>query len=100
MFFLGDWHQLILPKFITYSISKDGEKYFGPIKIHNPHIPYPLKTPDIVKLSFLEFKLTLMDTNANARFIKVYAECVVKMPNWFINAGKPAILLTDEAEIK
>jgi hypothetical protein len=94
----ANWHQLILPKFVTYAISKDGENYIDPIKIHNPHNPNPAENPDIVKLPFTEFKSTFMDTHA--RFIKVHAESVVKMPNWHINAGKPAILYTDEIVVK
>jgi hypothetical protein len=94
----ANWHQLILPKFVTYAISKDGEKYIDPIKIHNPHNPNPAENPDIVKLPFMEFKSIFMDTHA--RFIKVHAESVVKMPNWHINAGKPAILYTDEIVVK
>jgi hypothetical protein len=90
----ANWHQLILPKFVTYAISMDGEKYIDPIKIHNPHNPNPAENPDIVKLPFMEFKSSFVDTHA--RFIKVHAESVVKMPNWHINAGKPAILYTDE----
>jgi len=90
----ANWHQLILPKFVTYAISMDGEKYIDPIKIYNPHNPNPAENPDIVKLPFMEFKSTFVDTHA--RFIKVHAESVVKMPNWHINAGKPAILYTDE----
>ena len=46
----------------------------------------------------MEFKSTFMDTHA--RFIKVHVESVVKMPNWHINAGKPAILYTDEIVVK
>jgi hypothetical protein len=94
----ANWHQLILPKFVTYSISMDGEKYFDPIKIHNPHNPNPAENPDIVKLPFVEFKASLMATHG--RFIKVHAESVMKMPNWHINAGKPAILYTDEIVVK
>lgn len=94
----ANWHQLILPKFVTYSISMDGEKYFDPIKIHNPHNPNPAENPDIVKLPFVEFKASLMATHG--RFIKVHVESVVKMPNWHINAGKPAILYTDEIVVK
>ena len=94
----ANWHQLILPKFVTYSTSQDGESYSKPTQIDNPHNPNSAENPEIVKLPFLEFKSDFKDTKA--RYIKVHAESVLKMPNWHINAGKPAILYTDEIVVK
>ena len=94
----ANWHQLILPKFVTYSTSQDGESYSKPTQIDNPHNPNPAENPEIVKLPFLEFKSDFKDRKA--RYIKVHAESVLKMPNWHINAGKPAILYTDEIVVK
>ena len=48
--------------------------------------------------SSLSFAVSLTDTNA--RFIKVHAESPLQMPNWHINAGKSAILYTDEIVVK
>lgn len=94
----ANWHQLILPQYVTYSTSQDGTEYSSPVKIDNPHNPNPSENPDIVKLPFMGFKTTL---NAiPARYIKVHAESVLQMPNWHINAGKPAILYTDEIVVK
>ena len=90
----ANWHQLILPTFVTYALSQDGEYYSDPIQVDNPHNPNPAENPDIVKLPFMAFKVNF--ENTNARFVKVHAESELKMPNWHINAGKPAILYADE----
>ena len=90
----ANWHQLILPKFVTYAISQDGVNYSDPIQINNPHNPNPAENPEIVKLPFLSFKTNYK--NSKARYLKVHAESELKMPNWHINAGKPAILYADE----
>jgi hypothetical protein len=94
----ANWHQLILPQYVTYSTSQDGTEYSSPVKIDNPHNPNPSENPDIVKLPFMGFKATL--NSIPARYIKVHAESVLQMPNWHINAGKPAILYTDEIVVK
>jgi hypothetical protein len=94
----ANWHQLILPKYVTYSTSQDGTKYSSSLQINNPHNPDPTENPDIVKLPFMGFKATL---NAiPARYIKVHAQSVLQMPSWHINAGKPAILYVDEIVVK
>ena len=49
------WHQLILPKFVTYAISLDVVKYSDPIQIYNPHNPNPAENPDIIKLPLDKF---------------------------------------------
>jgi hypothetical protein len=81
---------LILPKYVTYSISEDGENYSSPIKMINPHNPDLAENPEIVKTVYHRFNATFM--GANARFIKVHAQSPLKMPPWHINAGKLASL--------
>ena len=90
----ANWHQLMLPKFVTYSISPDGVNFSEPVQIDNPHNPNPAENPDIVKIPFLGFKASY--NNTKARFIKVHAESELQMPSWHINAGKPVILYADE----
>ena len=90
----ANWHQLILPKFVTYAISQDGVNFSDSIQINNPHNPNPAENPRIVKLPFLSFKTNYKNTKG--RYLKVHAESELKMPNWHINAGKPAILYADE----
>lgn len=94
----ANWHQLILPKFVTYALSQDGENYSDLIQVDNPHNPNPAENPDIVKLPFMAFKVNF--ENTNARFVKVHAESELKMPNWHINTGKPAVLYADEIVVK
>ena len=90
----ANWHQLMLPKFVTYSISPDGVNFSEPVQIDNPHNPNPAENPDIVKIPFLGFKASY--NNTKARFIKVHAESELQMPSWHINAGKPVVLYADE----
>lgn len=87
---LWDEDFLYLPKYVSYATSKDGENYSKPLKINNPHNPDPAENPDIVKLPFMTFKTVF--NNTEARYLKVHAESVLKMPGWHINAGKPAII--------
>ena len=94
----ANWHQLILPKYLTYATSQDGVTYSKAVKVENPHNPNPAENPEIVKLPFQTFATTF--SNTKTRFIKVHAESLLQMPNWHINAGKPAILYTDEIVVK
>ena len=94
----ANWHQLILPKYLTYATSKDGKTFGLATKIDNLNNPDPAQNPDIVKVPFQTFATTFRDTKA--RYIKVHAESPLKMPSWHINAGKPAILYVDEIVVK
>ena len=72
-------YQLILPKHVTYSISKDGLTYEKPIKVvANPHNPNPAANPDITKVPFHPFNIEL--ENKECRFIKIHAQSLIKMP--------------------
>ena len=94
----ANWHQLILPKHVTYSISKDGLTYEKPIKVTNPHNPNPAENPDITKVPFHPFNIEL--ENKECRYIKIHAESHIKMPAWHINAGRPAFIYVDEIVVK
>ena len=94
----ANWHQLILPKHVTYSISKDGLTYEKPIKVANPHNPNPAENPDITKVPFHPFNIEL--ENKECRYIKIHAESHIKMPSWHINAGRPAFIYVDEIVVK
>ena len=94
----ANWHQLILPKHVTYSISKDGITYEKPVRVVNPHNPNPAENPDITKLPFHPFNIEL--ENKECRYIKIHAESHIKMPAWHINAGRPAFIYVDEIVVK
>jgi len=94
----ANWHQLILPKHVTYSISKDGSTFEKPIKVVNPHNPNPAENPDITKVPFHPFNIEL--ENKECRYIKIHAESHIKMPAWHINAGRPAFIYVDEIVVK
>ena len=66
----ANWHQLILPKHVTYSISKDGLTYEKPMKVNNPHNPNPAENPDITKVPFHPFNIEL--ENKECRYIKKF----------------------------
>ncbi len=90
----ANWHQLILPKFVSYALSEEGTTFSDPITVMNPHEPNPAKNPEITSIPYYTFSITLK--NKKARYIKVHAESVLKMPSWHINAGKPAFIYADE----
>ncbi|WP_257656988.1 DUF4838 domain-containing protein [Parapedobacter lycopersici] len=92
-----DWHLMALPKYVTYALSADGTTYGSPIRIDNPHNPNPFENPDISKVSIQSFRA---DTNGKARYIKVHAENLLKMPSWHIRAGNPVSIFTDEIVVK
>ena len=88
------WHQTILPTFVEYQLSLDGENYEDPIRIDNPHDPNPDTNPDITKVRVQSFNADI--DSKYARYIKVYAESPIEMPLWHIRAGSPAKIYTDE----
>ncbi|MBK8506080.1 MAG: DUF4838 domain-containing protein [Saprospiraceae bacterium] len=94
----ADWNRLILPKYVTYATSVDGKKYSEMIKIINPHNPNPAENPDIVKIPFQSFSTAIDDMKT--RYIKVHAESLLRMPSWHINAGKPAVIYSDEIVVR
>ena len=94
-----DWHLMVLPKYVTYAISVDGEKYGDYIGITNPHNPNPFENPDISKISIHSFQADMKD-DSKARYIKVHAESMLKMPSWHIRAGEPVRIYSDEIVVK
>jgi hypothetical protein len=94
----ANWHTLILPRYVTYATSVDGDTYEKEIKIINSHNPNPAENPDITKIPFQSFATTL--DNRKARYIKVHAESHLRMPSWHINAGRPAAIYSDEIVVR
>src|SRR5690606_25270896 len=93
-----DWHLMALPKYVTYATSIDVETYNAPIRINNPHNPNPFENPGISKISIQPFQASL--NGQEARYIKVHAENILKMPSWHIRAGQPVAIYTDEIVVK
>lgn len=94
-----DWHLFALPKFVTYSISLDGNEYRDPMKIINPHNPNPLENSGIMKISFLPF-LAELKAGTKARYIKVHAESLLKTPSWHIRSGQAISIYSDQIVVK
>jgi len=94
-----DWHLFALPKYVTYSISLDGNEYSEPIKIVNPNNPNPLENPGITKISFLPF-LAELKAETKARYIKVHAESLLKTPSWHIRSGQAISIYSDQIVVK
>lgn len=92
-----DWHLMALPKYVTYALSIDGEKYDEPNKVTNPHNPNPFENPGISKISIHSFRA---DVKTETRYIKVHAESLLKMPQWHIRAGNPVSIYTDQIVVK
>lgn len=94
-----DWHLMALPKYVTYSISDDNQNYNDPILIENPHDSNPFENPDISKISVHTFAAN-MNNPTKARYIKVHAESLLKMPSWHIRAGQPTSIYCDQIVVK
>ena len=94
-----DWHLFALPKYVSYSISADGNNYSEPVVIDNPNNPNPLENPEIIKISILPFQAT-MKPGTKARYIKVHAESLLKTPSWHIRSGKDISIYCDEIVVK
>jgi hypothetical protein len=88
-----DWNLLALPKHVSYALSEDDKTYGEPITIDNPHNPNPKENPDIASVPVFSFHA---DVNKRARYIRVHAESLLKMPAWHIRTGMPAWLYCDE----
>jgi hypothetical protein len=94
-----DWHLMALPVFVTYAISADGKNYDDNIRIDNPNNPNPIENPGISKISIHSFQANMKDST-KARYIKVHAESMLKMPSWHIRAGEPVRIFSDEIVVK
>lgn len=88
------WHLTILPKFVEYQLSVNGENYEEPVRIENPHDPNPDHNPEITSIRVQSFRADIQ--SQSARYIKVHAESPIEMPSWHIRAGQPAKIYADE----
>ncbi|NBC66932.1 MAG: DUF4838 domain-containing protein [Bacteroidetes bacterium] len=88
------WHLTILPKFVEYRLSVDGENFDEPVRIINPHDPNPDINPKVTSVRVQSFQAELQ--SKRARYIKVHAESPIEMPSWHIRAGQPAKIYADE----
>ncbi|HZY62488.1 MAG TPA: DUF4838 domain-containing protein [Edaphobacter sp.] len=94
-----DWNLLVLPKYVSYSISTDGKTFGNEIKIGNPNNPNPKENPNISNVPVQSFRASL-GANVKARYIKVHGESLLHMPKWHIRAGQPAEIYTDEIVVE
>lgn len=94
----ADWNLLVLPSFVSYATSVDGQTYGAAQKIENPHNPNPFENPTIINVPFHTFRATFNRTKA--RYIKVHAESMLQLPSWHIRKGQPAWLYTDEIVVR
>lgn len=93
-----DWNLLALPKFVTYAASIDGEQYDESQTITNPHNPNPKENPGIASVPVYSFSTEFINTQA--RYIKVHAENLLRLPSWHIRAGKLCWIYCDEIVVK
>jgi len=88
------WHLTILPKFVEYRLSVDGENFEEPVRISNPHDPNPDNNPEITSVRIQSFQADMK--SKRTRYIKVHAQSPIEMPSWHIRAGQPAKIYADE----
>jgi hypothetical protein len=67
-------------------------------RIDNPNDPDPKVNPNIAAIPFYGFAAEWQ--NKRARYIKVHAESLLKMPSWHIRTGKPMWLYCDEIVVE
>ncbi|WP_290799182.1 DUF4838 domain-containing protein [Flavihumibacter sp. UBA7668] len=94
----ADWNLHVLPSFVSYAISEDGQNYSAPQKIVNPHNPNPFENRGIINIPFHTFRATF--NRIKARYIRVHAESMLQLPSWHIRKGQPAWMYTDEIIVK
>jgi hypothetical protein len=94
-----DWNLLVLPKYVAYSTSADGETFTDEVKISNPHNPNPKENPKIAEVPIQSFRADL-GAPVKARYIKVHGESLLRMPSWHIRAGQPATICTDQIVVE
>jgi hypothetical protein len=90
-----DWNLLVLPAYVTYATSADGNVFGNEVKISNPNNPNPKENSEIAKIPAQSFRADL-GTTIRARYIKVHGESILRMPSWHIRAGSPAWIYTDQ----
>jgi hypothetical protein len=90
-----DWNLLVLPKYVTYAFSSDGNTFGSEARVVNPHNPNPRENPGIASVAVQAFRADL-DKRVKARYIKVHGESILQMPPWHIRAGYPASIYTDQ----
>jgi hypothetical protein len=90
-----DWHLFSLPKFVSYSFSKNGTDYPETFQLDNPHNPNPIENPDIKSISILPFRKEFQQPII-ARYIKIHAENWLRSPAWHIRSGSPFSIYCDQ----
>jgi hypothetical protein len=90
-----DWNLLVLPNYVTYATSTDGANYGNEVKVSNPNNLNAKENPDIDKVPVQSFRAEL-GPQVKARYIKVHAESMLRMPSWHIRAGFPASISSDQ----
>ena len=95
----ADWNLLVLPEYVTFATSDDGKVFSNEVKLSNPNNPNPKENPGITNIPVQSFRADL-ETHVKARYIKVHAESLLRMPSWHIRAGSPAWIYSDEIVVE
>lgn len=87
---LGQW--ILVPRSVTYSVSKDGKNYksFG-------HVDFP--EDQSVPVKFVPGVVTLAKA-VDARYVKVEVEGVKTCPTWHYGVGYPCWFFLDEVSVR
>ena len=94
-----DWNLLVLPEYVSYATSADGNIFSDEVVVRNPNNPNPKENPDISMVPVQSFRADL-GTNVKARYIRVHGENILHMPAWHIRAGYPAWIYSDQIMVE
>ena len=85
---------VFLPQKVTVSYSKNGKKFIKPEEVALPFDP-SLEANSKPRVCILRHKIP----GKEAKYIRIEAEPVEKLPEWHAAAGEKAWLMTDEIKI-
>ena len=85
---------VFMPRKVTVSYSKNGEKYSQPEEVALPFDP-ALKENDQPRVCILRHKIP----SDGVKYIRIEAEPVEKLPEWHAAAGEKTWIMTDEIQV-
>ena len=85
---------VFMPQKVLVSYSKNGKKYSQPEEVALPFDP-TLKENDKPRVCILRHKIP----SKEAKYIRIEAEPVEKLPEWHAAAGEKAWIMTDEIRV-
>ncbi len=91
-FFTASSSLVLLPEYVEYFVSSDGENF---IPVGKTYKYFSIKNPEWKKI---DFEIEIPETNA--RFVKIFAKNQKQVPLWHPATGGQVWLITDEIIIE